>query len=320
MTPSSLIMVNYRTQHHVVEALSHLESLPDEAEHQIIVVDNDPKNSLKTALKRLSLFVEYIPSATNLGFAGGVNLGLTRADRETIILLNPDARPEQGCLAGLGSILKGDPGYAVAGPRLVPFDPCRSLTPSATWRDPGLLSALIEYTPVRRCFRRDWLLRHYFVDPGSISHTSPCAMVQGACFAFKRSWLERVGGFDAKRFFLYFEETDFCLRVRQAGGIILYCPEHACRHEGGASLENRSQDVHRFWQSYYQFLAKHYGLAWSRCARIVLTLGLLVEYASYRVKQRLGLFKDDFNSAGHSDVIKQQLRFHLRGAGHGRQA
>ena len=198
-------------------ALQHILKLPEETPRQIIVVDNSPTLELQEKINSLFPCVEYVDSPINLGFAGGVNLGLARAEQNFVILLNPDARPEPKCLPGLLEALDSHEKAAVAGPKLLPFESGQPHLPSATRRDPDLLTAIIEYTPIRSFFKHDWLRRNYFVDPSDTHQVTTCAMVQGACFAMKRSWIERVGLFDSRNFFLYFEETDFCRWVRLKG-------------------------------------------------------------------------------------------------------
>jgi GT2 family glycosyltransferase len=311
MVETSLILVNYRTEAHLLATLRHILSLPEENLDQIIVVDNSPSGGLADSIQSLSAQIEYFPSSVNLGFAGGVNSGLRRARGEVIILLNPDARPEPGCLSGLVAALGARPEAAVAGPKLLPFESDRPLLPSATLRDPDLLTALIEYTPCRSLFKRNWLWHNYFLDPATTRRVTVCSMVQGACFAIKRYWIQRVGLFDAERFFLYFEETDFCRRIRLQRGTILYCPQLVCRHLGGASLGGRSQDVVRFWESFYAYHAKHYGRRRSVFLKQLLTLGLMAEYVLCQLKRNCGLSGTDLEFIAYTELVGKRLDVHL---------
>ena len=316
MAEISVILVNYRTEAHLLATLRHILSLPEEKLDQIIVIDNSPTEGLEDMLASLSATIDYIPSPVNVGFAGGVNLGLTRTRGDVIILLNPDTRPEPGCLSGLVNVLETRPEAAVAGPKLLPFEPHQSLLPSATLRDPDPLTALIEYTPLRSLFKSNWLWCNYFVDPLRTQKVTACSMVQGACFAIKRCWLDKVGSFDAERFFLYFEETDFCRRVRSTGGTVLYCPELVCRHLGGASLGGQIQDVVRYWESFYAYQAKHSGHGRSVFLKLLLTLGILVEYALCRVKEHFGLADSDPGFHSYLQLVGKRLDAHLGRVNH----
>ena len=312
MIDATLILVNYRTAKQLLAALKHLAASPKEMPARVIVVDNSPSKYLAEQTVLLPFpQIQYIASPENLGFAGGVNLGLTAAEGRFIILLNPDAHPEPGCLPGLAAILAARPGAAVAGPKLIPFNHAESFCPSAAWRDPSLLTALVEYTPCRRFFNDRWLWRHYWINPATTMRMKSCAMVQGACFVIKRSWLEQVGSFDSERFFLYFEETDFCRRIRLKGGSVLYCPEYICRHQGGASLKGRRQDTARFWKSLYRFYAKHYGPVYTLLTKLALTVGLSSEYLLCLWKQRIRRSNPDLELDEYLKIVAERLHCHL---------
>lgn len=277
MQTTSLLIVNFNSEAHTLAALALLASRPGERPGQIIVVDNSPANGLLRRLESVDPRVAYIPAPRNLGFAGGVNLGLANCSGRFVILLNPDARPEPHCLSGLVRMLAEQPDIAVAGPALLPLDESKPPVPSATRRDPSLLTTLIEYTALHRLASRDWLQTRYFVMPGSATEPVDCAMVQGACFAFRRDWQERAGPFDADRFFLYWEETDFCRRLRRLGGRVVYCPHLRCRHLGGASLAAGEQDIPHFWRSLHAYHRKHHGRAAALLLRMLLIPGMAAE-------------------------------------------
>lgn len=276
MKSVSLIMVNFNTETHVLSTLMELRSRPEELPDQLIVIDNSPAYGLSQELAGLDLDVDYLATNDNLGFAGGVNLGLELCKGRFIILLNPDACPDRGCLAGLIDTLGYHEDIAVAGPALLSLAETPQPMVSATKSDPTLLTTLVEYTALHRLVSKDWLLKNYFVAPGGERTMVDCAMVQGACFAFKRNWLRRVGIFDAETFFLYWEETDFCRRIRNHGGRVIYCPKLTCRHQGGASVSG-NQDIHLFWRSLYGYHHKHHGPFAGLVLRLLLIPGMATE-------------------------------------------
>ena len=277
MLEATLILVNYRSEAHTLEVLQHLRNRPRECPARIVIVDNSPSRGLGHLDEIRREPLHYLPSRRNIGFAAAVNRGLDEAAHEAVILLNPDARPERGCLAGLVEVLHANPDHAVAGPRLTPFHPGDRTYPSALQRDPDLSTALIEYTAAHRLAGRGWLDRNYFLDGRSGGAPVPCAMVQGACFAMRRSWARRVGGFDAKRFFLYWEETDFCRRVREEGGRVLFCPELRCRHAGSASCPGGERVEHHFWNGFHAYHRRHGGVVVDAMLRLLIPCGIAAE-------------------------------------------
>ena len=300
MDELTAILVSYRTDEHTVVCLDHLEALGEEAPSQTIVVDNSPSERLAENVERRGPGIAYLPQSRNLGFAAGVNRGLERARGPVVVLLNPDARPEPGCLAGLVSVVEQAPN-AAAGPALVPLTPGGACPPSALRRDPDLWTALVEYTVVRRVLGRDWLDRHYFLRAEDVPpRPVECATVQGACLAVSRDAVERVGGFDAERFFLYWEETDFLRRLRAAGGRVLYCPHLRCGHDGGASIEGGGQDPVHFWRGLYRYHRKHRGRLYELALRGLLIPGMASELAV------LGAL--DLVRRGRDPVLRRDLR------------
>ena len=286
MLEATLVLVNFHSEEHVCEALAHLEVRPDDWPVQVVIVDNSPERGLAARLAGRARPVEYVTLGHNVGFAAAVNRGIERARGTTVVLLNPDARPEAGCLRGLVDVLATH-GAGVAGPALVPFDDSEPAVPSATRADPTWLTAMIEHTVARRLAPAGWLDRRYFLraddrvgEASARGAAEPvrCAMVQGACLALRRQWIERVGGFDAERFFLYWEETDFCRRVRAAGGTVLYCPALRCRHLGGGSMPDGRQDAHAYWRSFYAYHRKHGGRVYAALLGVSLLAGAAAEY------------------------------------------
>jgi GT2 family glycosyltransferase len=136
---------------------------------------------------------------------------------------------------------------------------------------------LVEHTVVRRLVSPSWLDRHYFLGPGAVPGPTAAAMVQGACFAFRRELIERVGYFDEQRFFLYWEETDFCRRARQAGWRVLYCPQVCCRHLGGGSTPDPETARWHFWRGLIAYYRKYQGPFPALLLRCALLAGIAGE-------------------------------------------
>ncbi|MCS7179712.1 MAG: glycosyltransferase, partial [Anaerolineae bacterium] len=94
--------------------------------------------------------------------------------------------------------------------------------------------------------------------------------VSGACMFVRREVIEQIGLLD-ERFFLYFEDNDWCLRMRKAGWRVLYDPRFEVVHLGGASLPQRRHASQIYDQSLVRFIAKHYGPLKAWGIRVLLT-------------------------------------------------
>jgi hypothetical protein len=201
---------------------------------EVIVVDNA---SADATLKELGGFnVQVIASRENLGFGKGCNLGFASSRGRYIYLLNPDA-----CLEGTDTLAKlclamdANPRWGMAGTKVCSANGDEE-SPPAT-----------EY-PAQRFVHRDFSKL-----PGNI------AWIIGASMVVRRELYEKLGGFDPA-FFLYSEETDFCLRMREAGFEIGHVPKVVVKHIGAASEDKRdpAELAARKLKGLIRFRQKHY--------------------------------------------------------------
>lgn len=151
--------------------------------------------------------VEVMRAERNLGYAGGMNLGVERrlaAGDELVVLLTHDARLRPGALAALVDAARRLPGYGVLAPVLV-----RGGT-----GEPFSFGGIS---------RRNGTVAHVRTAPEAVDGVFACDWVDGGTMVLRRDLLERVGGFD-ERFWGYCEESELCLRARRAGsgvGVVL---------------------------------------------------------------------------------------------------
>lgn len=232
----SIIIVTYNSADHIAACLRSVMSQSG-VTFEIIVVDNA---SADTTLSQLAGFnVRVISSGENVGFGRGCNLGFGPSRGRYVYLLNPDARLEENdALAKLCWRMDANPQWGMAGTLV--------RSPAGTLDGPPA----VEY-PGQRHVHRDFSKL-----PGSI------AWVMGASMVIRRDLYEKLGGFDPG-FFLYSEETDFCLRLRELGFKIGHISEVTVSHIGGASEDARDPyDVSaQKLRGLMRFRQKHYAPA-----------------------------------------------------------
>jgi GT2 family glycosyltransferase len=204
--------------------------------------------------------VRLLEPGRNLGYAGGVNLGVASSRAELILLMNPDVLVLPGCTGALLDCLAA--GAAAAGPRfywdagrrlLLPPAEARSrrgelLAWLATERGDGW-AARARRSSRRHC-RRHW----------QATAPLPSYALSGSLLAVTRAAWERVGGFD-EGFRLYFEETDWLLRLRRAGLPARFVPAAEAVHLYGRSAALEPRAGGWFAASARRFRRRHYG-AW----------------------------------------------------------
>jgi GT2 family glycosyltransferase len=239
----ALILVHYHTPELAAEAVEALQADLAGIETEWLLVDNGSDAEGRAFLE--SLPVQRIDPGTNLGYAGGVNLGAARSTADALVLMNPDVLVLPGCIPALLDRLKF--GAAVAGPAFYWDRGRRMLLPPAEerGRKEELLRSRRRW---RRHARRHWEAR------------APLASwsLSGSLLAIRRDAWERVGPFD-EGFRLFFEETDWLLRAKRLGLRSEYVPGAEAVHlyNRSAAKEPRSQQW--FEESAHRFRRLHYG-------------------------------------------------------------
>ena len=266
MTRASLILVNYNTAVHTLRAVAALQAqgLPLE----IIVVDNASRPEERREMEALPRDVRVLWNDANLGYGGAINQALPLTKAPVIGFLNPDTVPFPGALKGLLEALEHDSQIGAVGPRTW-WDAARTfLLPPI--RLPTFANFLVRWWgnvfPVfglaysRRTARWVWRL-------GSQDRVSFLSMLSGAFLLTRRQVVESVGGFDPG-FPLYFEDADWCRRVRRAGHRIAYVPSAEIVHAFDQSARQISVQAEAWRaQSLAHYLRKYYGRSGERLYR-----------------------------------------------------
>ena len=219
----------------------------------VIMVDNaSPDDSAEVALTARPS-AQVIRGGKNLGFGPDANLGFAAVTTEFGLLLNADATLEHDTIAGLIAAARRYPGAGLLAPEVI--------------ADEGHMQCGHDL-PFRR-------LRGPVVEPVG---DACCWYVGGSAMFLRISALRAIGGFDPD-IFLYFEDDDLCLRIREAGHALVHVAGMRVRHEGGASSApsptlERWKAFHQGW-SRLHLEAKHRGraaawrLAVSECPSLV---------------------------------------------------
>jgi N-acetylglucosaminyl-diphospho-decaprenol L-rhamnosyltransferase len=269
----AVVLVHYHTPELAVAAWRALTADLAGSGHQVewLLVDNGSDDAGKRVLAELPF--ARIDPGENLGFAGGVNLGVGSSRAEHILLMNPDVIVLPGCVEALLACLHG--GAAAAGPRFY-WDAGRRLLlppPEPRSRRAELLRLLARRggrwaARARRASRlhcrRHWQARLPL----------PSYSLSGSLLAVRRDAWERVGPFDAA-YRLYFEETDWLLRLRRARLPAYHVPAAEAVHLYSQSAFQEPRARAWFEDSARRFRVRHHG-AWFAAALAALAPAALL--------------------------------------------
>lgn len=253
-----------------------LQALAPAENWRIVVVDNASADATLAKAQQAAPNICVVRNGENRGFAGAVNQGIKIAEGDTIVILNADAIPVGDALDQLRRRLADD-GVGAAGGSLHSSD--GNVEKGFTVRRfPTLGSALSEVLLLNRVWPNNPWNRRYLcldLDYSRLQHVEQPA---GACLAIRRQAWEDVGGFDQGFYPVWFEDVDFCRRLRKAGWRIVYCPDAMFEHAGGHSVSQLSfADRQSFWyRNLLHYFAKHHSrfelqiLRWSIVAGLVI--------------------------------------------------
>ncbi len=201
-----------------LEALASLEKSTYE-NHSVIVLDNASTDNSIASIKKEFPEVEIIQLTENLGYAGNNNVGIEAAIQkgaDWVFVLNEDTVLANACLEFLVAIGEGDPSIGIVGPMVYHYD-----TPETIQSAGGSLGPYWQSNHIGQNEQDDG----QFDRPRDVEWISGCAIM------VRRSAIQKVGALDA-RFFYYWEETEWCLRISRDGWRIVFVPQAKLWHKG----------------------------------------------------------------------------------------
>ena len=282
-TRVAISIVNYKSASWTVGALTALaEEMAAAKNTRVYVVDNDSQDGsadvIEAAVKDNGWdWARVVRAPKNGGFSYGNNLAVRTALSEGrtldyVILLNPDTRPEPGAIGELVAFMQQHPLVGIAGSRILNEDGSVRRSAFRFQSIAGELERAAHFGPLSR------LLAHKSISFPPPEREEPVDWVSGAAMIIRQQVLEDVGMMD-EDYFLYFEETDFCLQVARAGWQCWYVPSSRVTHFVGQSTGATGpaalkKPVPGYWfESRHRFFNKNYGKAYAVAADVAWLAG-----------------------------------------------
>jgi GT2 family glycosyltransferase len=227
MNNLSIIIVNYNSGSVLESLVDYLLQTLTMAD--VILVDNNSSDKSADFARQLP-GVRLISQPKNIGFGSAANIGAAAANRPLLLFLNPDCFPNSDAISEMAKVLESDDNAGLCGARLLDFNGKEQL--GGRRRDPTFL--LI----IGKSFRKITRIEHI---PSFDLNRDPVPnlpasveAVSGACMMTTKKIHNDLAGFDEK-FFLHFEDLDYCRRVRQLGYRVLFVPAAGVFHYQGVS-------------------------------------------------------------------------------------
>ncbi|ANP74091.1 glycosyltransferase family 2 protein [Cryobacterium arcticum] len=234
----AIILVAYDSDEDIPRLLDSLPAAAADLSYAVLIVDNKAATSRITALVGQRPRVTVIDAGGNLGYSGGLNVGLAHAPAaEATLFLNPDLVLGPGSIVAL---LRESRSNGAAVPVVLDTSGRRQLS---LRREPTLGRALGDALFGDRWPRRPGWLSETVRQPKDYLAGHDAQWATGAALMVQNHLISAVGGWDAERYFLYSEETDYCRRIRATGASIRFCPAAQVTHAGGGSGSSPALDA-----------------------------------------------------------------------------
>lgn len=276
MKDLSVIVVSYNTRELLRTCLTALRASLERSENalpggwEVVVVDNGSGDGSPEMVRASFPSIRLLALGENRGFAAANNLAIRETDSRYLLFLNPDTEVLGDAPAALQRFLEEHPRAGAAGGQLLNPD----LTfQHACFRFPTLPMSLFDVFPLNHRLVNSRLNgrypRSWYVRPFPIDHPL------GASMIVRREVVESLGGFD-EGYFMYCEEVDWCLRMRQAGWEVWYTPAAQIIHHGAASTgQSAGPMLVQLHRSRDRFFRRHYGPLFAWAAHQVVRLGMV---------------------------------------------
>lgn len=244
-------IVNYNSRGNLDVCLRSIkENICGDKDIQIVVVNND-KEPLANSINGIK--PEIIEKNENIGFGKAHNLGIQAAKGEYVLFLNPDAKLLRDTVGKLVEALQADEKIGIIGPvhigeRGIAEEECfgKKKTPLST------IGAKIIRAKNKALsgdiFETDW--------------------VSGGAMMTRRCLFSEVGGFD-ENYFMYFEDVDFCLRIKKRGWKVAVHSGAKIFHKSGQSFSDNKRKKKYYYDSQAYYIRNNFGLAWALLMRIL---------------------------------------------------
>jgi N-acetylglucosaminyl-diphospho-decaprenol L-rhamnosyltransferase len=273
------VIVNYNSAPDIFECLASLRASAHPVD--LVVVDNASSDGSPDELAALG-DVRLIRSARNLGFGGGVNLGVRTVDPEgAILLVNPDATLAPDALDHLVGTLQARPLAAAVGPLVC--NPDGTVQPSKrtfpTWTQAAMHSTVGVFWPGNPGTRA------YVCADAPEDRPSRVGWLSASVLLIRAQAFRDVGMFD-ERFFFYVEDLDLCRRFADAGCELWFEPRATAVHAWGGSTRKPTKQLWQHHTNLFRYVRKH-SHGWRRATLPVVAIGLAARFILLYLRMKL---------------------------------
>ncbi len=222
-----IIILNWNGWVDTQECLASLNRV-DYDNFEVALIDNGSKEPMPSVADEFNFKITQVFNEKNLGFAGGNNRAIELAmekGADFVLLLNGDTSVEPGFLTELVNEAKEDERNGIVGPLIYFYD-----NKNIIWSAGGKIT---------NHFTRGELVGYKEADEGHYEVAEQVDYISGTCLLIKAEVIKKIGPL-AEDYFLYYEDTDWCVRAQRAGWRCLVVPKAKIYHKVSQSTKEFS--------------------------------------------------------------------------------
>lgn len=281
-----IILLNYNGYKYTVECIESLEKVTYN-NYKVVIVDNNSTDGSQELIRKNLPEYTFIETGKNLGFAGGNNIGIEYAltnGAEYVLLLNNDTIVEPDFINCLVETAEKNTEVGVVGGKIYYYDDKK------LWYAGARINSFTGKTQ-HIGDRED--------DIGQYDRICETGYITGCLMLISRKVIEEVGLMDDK-YFLYYEETDWNVRIKKAGYKIIYNPNSKIYHKVSATTKGINNVMKYYYdRNVYYFIRKNFNLsnrifmyAYMRCKLALKLVKAMLKRDKKKVSMILRTYKD----------------------------
>jgi GT2 family glycosyltransferase len=250
----SVVMVTWNSADILEECLNAVYAAARGRDLEVIVVDNGSTDGSADKIRRCFPEARLIANQRNLGVSIAFNQGMFASSRKYVQLLCSDTIVQPDALDRMMAFLENHPEIGALGPGLVypdgrPQPSCRTF--------PTLSIFIWEFLGLSRLFPRHPVFGRWRMGNFDYDAIQEVDQPRGSSLMTRRPVIDEIGGWD-ESLDMFFNDVDWCLRIRRGGWKIYYLPAARMMHYGGSSVKKaRPRMILRSHQCCYRFFNKH---------------------------------------------------------------
>lgn len=290
----SICIIAYKRKDILLQCIQSVKDTIAQHSYEILVCDNCSEDGTQETLQRDHPDVRVVVNSTNVGFATGNNQLMLVGQGTYFLLLNNDCLVTTGAIDTMLETMRKQPDAAMIGPKM--FLPDGTLWPSFKnrWEGPLVDFSIKRFGREKRQHRilataQDAELKQKTMEAFAREHgynvSHEVNLLLGACILVRREFITECGLMD-ERYFMYREDSDWCLRARRAGWKLWYCHTAIVYHHHVHRTARKPEFARLLAPAYYEsqmlFCKSHFG--WMNTAALAI---ILLSITSFRILRAL---------------------------------